>query len=279
MNHKIEYTTTLITALYDIKRNSVDTSSSSLKTLDDYYVWFKKTLQINAPMVIYTEEISKSFILEHRPVEYPTKIIIQNLESIPYYKYHSQIKTILDSQEYKSKIKDPQRIECMIPEYNIIQYSKFEWLKETAEQNYFNTTYFMWVDAGISRFFPPIYNPKHIFPLKNGLDLLQTQKFVIQGRNLIYHINNISDTDFIWNSVNLLIGTMFGGTKEIIQTISQKINTCFENTMLKNINVNNEQLALALIWKHNPNLFKVFYNHWENKGLHLPLFIYMATNQ
>ena len=69
----MKYTTTLITALYDIKRNSVDTSSSSLKTLKDYYVWFQKTLQINAPMVIYTEEISKPFIIKYRPSEYPTK--------------------------------------------------------------------------------------------------------------------------------------------------------------------------------------------------------------
>jgi len=275
----MEYTTTLITALYDIKRNSVDTSSSSLKTLQDYYVWFKKTLQINAPMVIYTEEISKSFILEHRPSDYPTKIIIQKLETIPYYKYYPYIKTILESSKYKSKMKNPLRIECLLPEYNIIQYSKFEWLKETAQQNYFNTSYFMWIDAGISRFFPPIYNPKNVFPLKNGLDLLQTQKFVIQGRKIIYQINTISDTDFVWNSVNLLSGGMFGATKEIIQIISKKINDCFQTAMLKNMNVNNEQLALALVWKHNPQLFTIFYNHWENKGSHLPLFIYMATNQ
>tara|TARA_B100001093_G_scaffold404777_1_gene392920 strand:+ start:279 stop:1106 length:828 start_codon:yes stop_codon:yes gene_type:complete len=275
----MEYTTTLITALYDIKRNSVDTSSSSLKTLQDYYVWFKKTLQINAPMVIYTEEISKSFILEHRPSNYPTKIIIQTLETIPYYNYYSQIETILKLSEYKSKIKDPNRIECLIPEYNIIQYSKFEWLKETAHQNYFKTNYFMWIDAGISRFFPSIYNPKKVFPQINGINLLKKQKFVIQGRNIIYQINNVSDTDFIWNSINLMIGTMFGGTKESIQIISKKINDCFQTIMLKNMNVNNEQLALALVWKHNPELFTIFYNHWENKGLHLPLFIYMATNQ
>ena len=275
----MKYTTTLITALYDIKRNSVDTSSSSLKTLNDYYVWFKKTLQINAPMIIYTEEISKPFIIKYRPSEYPTKIIIQKLETIPYYKYYQQIKTILESPEYKSKIKNPQRIECLLPEYNIIQYSKFEWLKDISNQNYFNTSFFMWIDAGISRFFPPIYNPKNIFPQQNGINLLQTNKFVIQGRNLIYYINKISDTDFIWDSTNLLSGGIFGGTKESIQIISKKINDCFETIMLKNMNVNNEQLALALIWKHNPQLFNIFYNHWENKGLHLPLFIYMATNK
>lgn len=275
----MNYTTTLITALYDIKRKSVDSSASSLKSLDDYYIWFKKTLQINAPMVIYTEEISKSFILEHRPSEYQTKIIIQDLQNIPYYKYYLYIKTILESSDYKSKIKDPCRIECILPEYNIIQYSKFEWLKETSQNNYFNTSYFLWIDAGISRFFPPMYEPKNIFPQNNGLDLLQNNKFVIQGRNIIYQINNISDTDFIWNSVNLLIGTMFGGTKEIIQIISQKINDFFENIMLKNNNINNEQLALALVWKHKPHLFTIFYNHWENQGYHLPIFIYMATNK
>ena len=124
----MSYTTTLVTALYDIKRNTIDKSPHSLKTLDQYYTCFKKTLQINAPMVIYTEDITYQFIIDNRPKHYPTKIIIQPLEDIPYYKYRNQIKDILDSEDYKIKITDPQRIECLLPEYNIIQYSKFEWL-------------------------------------------------------------------------------------------------------------------------------------------------------
>ena len=79
----MSYTTTLVTALYDIKRNTVDKSPHSLKTLDNYYTWFEKTLKVNAPMVIYTEDISHQFIIDNRPKNYPTKIIIQPLEHIP----------------------------------------------------------------------------------------------------------------------------------------------------------------------------------------------------
>ena len=70
--------TVLITALFDINRQNYKNQKLALKTLDDYLVWFKKTLQLNSPMIIYTQENVKQFIIDHRPKEYPTKIIIQN---------------------------------------------------------------------------------------------------------------------------------------------------------------------------------------------------------
>jgi hypothetical protein len=40
-----------------------------------------------------------------------------------------------------------------MPEYNLIQYSKFGWLEEAIQENPFDTSSFFWIDMGISRFF------------------------------------------------------------------------------------------------------------------------------
>ena len=49
---------------------------------------------------------------------------------------------------------------------------------------------------------------------------------------------------------------MFGGYKEIISIIGSKIKTIFE-WMLSQNNVNNEQLALTLVWVDNKDLFQI----------------------
>ena len=92
-------------------------------------------------------------------------------------------------------------------------------------------------------------------------------KFIIQSR---YDINtyNITD-DFIWTAENLLKGSMFGGYKDTVLKIEKLLEYIFNNTMLNKNNVNNEQLALALVYKSNPELFYLIN---DDKRFHLILF-------
>ena len=264
---------TVITALFDIKRCTYKNQKLALKSIDDYLPWFKKTLQLNCPMVIFTEDKLKEFVLENRPKDYKTEIIIQKLEEIPYYKYKDRINIIINSEEYKTKIQHPDRIECKSAEYSIIQYSKFDWLNIVSEKNPFSSDFFFWMDAGCSRFFlefdmkREFPGPKMNFFLKNNL----SNRIFIQGRADLKDYN--IDTNFIWKSENLLIGTLFGCHKDFCCLLSKKINSIFENEMLKNNNLNNEQLALALLWKSQPELFFVYMNYLK---FHLPLFLGMC---
>ena len=50
---------------------------------------------------------------------------------------------------------------------------------------------------------------------------------------------------------------MFGGYKNIVLEVKKEVERIFVNEMLDKNNVNNEQLALALLWKQNPEMFKV----------------------
>ena len=261
--------TVLITALFDINRQNYKNQKLALKTLDDYLVWFKKTLQLNSPMIIYTQENVKQFIIDHRPKEYPTKIIIQNIEYIPYYTYKTKIQEILNSEDYKQKMEDLDRIECNLPEYTIIQYSKFDWLQNAVDINPFNSKYFFWIDAGCSRFFEAADITQQ-YPGPKTTEILNnvSNKLFCQCR---IDINaSLKDPNFFYKSYNLIYGTLFGGNANIINFISQSVKLVFEDLLNKNI-VNNEQLVLAFIYSKCPNNFHLYVNNIPKK--HLPLFL------
>ena len=143
-------TSTIITALYDIGRDK----NGDGRTIDQYLNWFAKTLQLNVSMVVYTEEKFKDFVCKTK--QNNLKVIVRPLSEIPYYKYNDTIVTILNDQQYKSKIIDPDRVECNLSLYNIIQYSKFDWIVEAIQEKYFDTEYYFWMDAGCSRFFQDV---------------------------------------------------------------------------------------------------------------------------
>ena len=138
--------TTVVTALFDIDREK----RGDGRRLQDYFVWLKKTLKLKCNLYIVTEEKFKDFIVLHRDQNLNTKIKITTLNTSKYYKYLDDIKRIINNKEYKKRISYPNRVECTLPEYNIIQYSKFGWLEDCIVENPFESKYFFWIDAGIS---------------------------------------------------------------------------------------------------------------------------------
>ena len=260
--------TTIVTAFFDIGR---DTKGDG-RTIDEYLQWIKKTLQLNCNLFIVTESKFRNFFEENRPKEYSTVIKVIDFKDSHYYKYYDKMKEILQSQEYINKIKHPDRVECKMPEYSIIQYSKFHYLQMAIEENPFQTEYFLWADAGISRFFLDV-DLSCEYPGINGNIKLEEakDKFIIQNRQDIYSypLNN----DFIWESANLLCGTMFGGSAFIVKKIAKLVEQVFIEKMLNKNNVNNEQLALALVWNGHKELFYLVGNYTHH---HLWLFKYLS---
>ena len=259
--------TTVVTAFFDIGRDKSDG-----RTIDEYLQWIKKTLELNCKLFIVTEPKFESFFIDNRPEIYRKNTVIKiiDFKESHYYRYYDKIKEILESLEYTSKIKDPNRVECKLPEYNIIQYSKFHYLQMAIEENPFQSEIFLWADAGISRFFLDVDLSKS-YPSPNGERILhENRKFIIQNRNDIYSYP--LDDSFVWKSDNLLSGGMFGGSPCVIKKIAELVEQVFEK-MLNNNNVNNEQLALALVWKDNPDVFCLIHNYLN---FHLCLFKYLS---
>jgi hypothetical protein len=259
-------TSTVITALFDIGR---DKDCGDGRSINQYKQWFDKTLSLNVPMVIYTEKQFEKFIWERRKKD-NTKVVIQKLNKIPYYSYKDKLDSVLSDPSYKANIMDPHRIECNLSLYNIIQYSKFDWILEAIEEEYFDTDYYFWMDAGCSRFFQDVDTT---IEWPKNYNILSKDKFNIQGnRNTnTYKVNDWNQ--YIWDCNSMLVGTLFGGRKDVCQNMARLVKQLFEYYLNNNI-TNNEQIILQLLHKQHPDFFNVYI---ELDGNHLPLFKKLAS--
>ena len=245
---------TIVTAFFDIHR---DTKGDG-RTIHEYMQWIEKTLQLNCNLYVVTESKFVPFIKEKR--RYPLYIHEDTLENAAYYKYLPRMKDILNSDAYKQRIACPQRVECILPEYNVIQYSKFGWLEEAIRVNPFQSDTFFWMDAGISRFFLDV-DIRLPYPR-----IVPSNRFIIQKR----HDLETCCMD-IWKADNVLKGTMFGGHRDSVLAVSSKVEEMFQS-MLSQGNVNNEQIALAMVYHANKELFFIV----DDSSVHLQLFKYLS---
>jgi hypothetical protein len=257
----------LVTALFDIGRENTGDG----RTMEHYLNWFGNTLNLKTPMVIYTEERFREFVEKRRnQIDEYTKIVIQDLSEIPMYKHKDRMNRIIKNPSYISKIKDPSRIECNLDLYNIIQYSKFGWLEREINLGS-NEDFYFWIDAGCSRFF----NDFDLDLNWPNVNKLMDDKFIIQGNVNTMRILPDMDTDtYKWDNNCILVGTLFGGKCESILEVSREVIKILEEEMINMNMVNNEQIALGILYKRRPDLFSVYINL---DGGHLPLFKHLGV--
>ena len=255
---------TLVSALFDINR--VDG-----RKWEEYLKWFEITLKLRVPMVLFLDRDMQEFIDKRRGdlfskpeiKEYlHTQTLYQTVEDIPYYGLKDQIQEILDSDQYKKDMADPERIECKQAMYPIIQYSKFPWLTKAAEMNPHKSDYFFWLDAGGSRFFED-YDLTQNYPseeAKKALDEMGDSFLVQMNTEYYTDLANAKtlSTDYLYDNRSYVLGSMFGGHKKSLFRVCDMIHDVLMNDMLANNTINNEQIALGYLIKKYPDEFSLY---------------------
>ncbi len=175
---------------------------------------------------------------------------------------------------YRSRIESANRVECRLPEYNIVTFSKFHYLKIAMSRNPFNSTYFFWMDAGLSRFFMDV-DVLQPYPSSSFVNFLarNPEKFIIQ-KHLLFDGNTIND-ESVWTDYSFIAAGMFGGGKNIVLKVGELVEWIWNEKMLARKNVNNEQKAITLAWKYHPEYFILSDNVY---GGAMSLFKLMAEN-
>ena len=260
---------TVVSALFNIDR--VDG-----RKWDEYLKWFDKTLQLKVPMILFITEDLVEFVEERRG-DLPTELIVDTIDDIPYYHLKDEIQDILDSEEYKENISDPDRIECKQAMYSVIQYSKFPWIKYAVEKNPHDTDYFFWLDAGGSRFFDN-FDLTEQWPSKEACKSLEEmgESFLLQ-MNCDYYPDLYNadelDLDYFYDNRSYVLGSLFGGHKNKIPSVCDLVEDVLINEMINKKNVNNEQIALGYIIKKYSDEFSLYE---RTTGKHMALFTELA---
>lgn len=261
----MENNSVIVTALYDINREN----NGDGRKFSQYLDWAEETLKLNSNFVVYADgETIKE--LTRRIGAKPSIYYIESLlENSPLFALKPQIESIIYSEEYRNKIQHPNRIECILPEYGILQYSKFHWLKDAIDRNLFSSTHFYWADCGLSRHFNCKVDESKVFPSQDKL----TDKFLIQGNINTGHIP--IDDNYLWKSDCVVVGSLFGGAEDIVEKVCDLSLDFLQKDMLDKGLYNNEQLCLAHVAAKNPELFDIYID--LSQGDHLPLFRHVSN--
>ena len=248
---------TFVSALFNIDR--VDG-----RKWDEYLKWFDVTLQLQAPMTLFVTEDLVEFVQKRRngTGKFATHIITSKVDEIPYYDLKDEIQEILDSEEYKKNMADPERIECKQAMYSVIQYSKFRWLIQSLAYNGKECDYFFWLDAGASRFFEG-YDLSKEYPseeAKKALDEMGDSFLVQMNTEYYTDLANAKtlSTDYLYDNRSYVLGSMFGGHKKSLFRVCDMVHDVLMNDMIANNTINNEQIALGYLIKKYPDEFSLY---------------------
>ena len=161
--------------------------------------------------------------------------------------------------------------------YSVIQYSKFLWMKEAIELNPFDSEIFFWLDAGGSRFFDN-FDLTEDYPSESAVESLEGmgETFLVQMNcdyyEDLFRADSLSD-NYLYDNRSFVLGSMFGGHKNIIPKVSDLVEDVLLNKMIAEGNVNNEQIALGYLVKNHPDEFSVYE---RTNGKHMDLFTELA---
>jgi hypothetical protein len=218
------YHSTLVSAFFDISREG--------RPKEEYFQWIKETQKLNAPFIFFVEKkyekiVSNMFQNRTRPY----LIITTEMNELLFYKDINKVKQIMVLEDYKSKISSNDRIECVNPLYSIVIFSKFYLMNRAAQINPFNSEKFIWMDAGISRF----YGGFDLSLPINGTRIPNDKNFIMFETRAYSdpHFNNKDVNNLLWSDKNYIQAGIMGGTPQVIS----KVNNLMEkqwNKMISN---------------------------------------------
>jgi hypothetical protein len=185
----------------------------------------------------------KKKILEARSPVGPIQIYETSLTDVPMWSYRDQIKTIQDTPR---TVKYPKDISNILPEYCVIQYSKFGWLETTVTKNVFGSPMFAWIDAGLSRF----YDTQKVYSFGKPV----VDKFFIQADSTKRLIPDLTPDNYIGTSERILAGGMWVTSPGALKEVNTEVMRIWKDEMMAKNRLDNEQIALALVSQSLPSI-------------------------
>ncbi len=241
-----------VTAFFEIDRQMHDG-----RTTSEYLSWLSETLHFfpNA-IVFHDQSIDSNFISKHKSATF----FLCSIQDLPLYFEISKIRKICDSPiGFQSS-----DLVYRSPEYGIVVNSKFHFLSMATKHS--SLDFFMWVDAGYSRFssFSVSSSPIKFTNLGRFESLFQLS---VKGliRNLITsRSNSIENFCKVGNSARILCGISFLLSREMIPQ-AEDVLTSLHNAWLDEGKWDTEQVAIIhVITQLNSTFVFEFNNYYDS---------------
>lgn len=247
---------TFVTALYDIGRVG--------RSMSEYKAWLLETLtRIHDPFVVFLDDRLASFAADietaRRDVG-PVKIVLTPLEAIPMWRYRDRVAEIQRNPVWRSRLPHPADITNTLPEYCLVQYSKFGWIESVIHEDYFGTGRVAWMDAGFCRFFPEGVSGFACCGAAGG------SAFVVQSdaQDSLATLRDLHESEYIGTNQRILQGGLWFSDASSFLEVKREVLRVWDEDMMAVGRLDNEQIALAIAAKRRPELFRFV---WSQGGM------------
>lgn len=249
---------TVVTGLFNINRESWSDYKRNWAT---YLEYFKNTLTLKSKFVIYVEKNTIEFVIKERKKVDPnlefSKIIEIPFNKLPKYYLRSRIDEIMNSIEYKQGLIDPNPPEYNNPDYVILILSKMWLVEDAIKNNYYNTDYYMWVDAGIKHSKFRESDKGIIYPNISKINDIKGIRILCRTPP---QENDLNIKKFYRSHINRFgAGVILGNKTNIIQ-FNEKMDGVIEEALNNNL-IDSEQSLHTVCYLRNKDMFELIYNN------------------
>lgn len=244
---------TYVTALYDIGRGDLDGGFS--RSFDHYLETFDKLLKLDINLLIYCDQSLNSFI-DSRRKQSNTRIVNRSLDelkqSTPQF---DKIQKIRNSDSWKHQagwLSDSTQAKLEF--YNPLVMSKQFMLNDATLFNFFNTEYFVWVDAGIFNTVSLcnyINDPTFEKKLTTYLNKMLYLCFPYDGTVEVHGFSKNKLNEYAGHDTSHVArGGFFGGKKETINEINHLYYWLMNDTLTSGYMGTEESIFTIISYKH-----------------------------
>jgi len=195
--------------------------------------WFKTTLRINCPYVIFGTPQSLTLVKEHRH-GLPTHYVELDISEFHMYRYKDVIET--------------HPVHCPSKELNMIWSEKVFLMQRAAALDVYGSEYFAWVDSGVCtyRYCAP---PSEPFPNVPRLMSLPKDKFLFTSSEPYF------DPSLIGSYYHYITGT-FVLHKDFIDRFVEVFASSLARFMPHKMWMLTDQVVYTLVYYEHPELFE-----------------------
>lgn len=268
MSKEQNKTVTLVTGLWDIKRNEL--TEGWARDFESHYLEnFKKFLTIPYNLIVFGDKNLKDFVDKNKTHD-NIQFIERNLNWFKNEFYDTIQKIRKDKNWYTQKGWLENSTQAKLENYNPLVMQKMFLLNDANILDKFNSDYLFWLDAGITNTVHSGYftHDKVIDKLPNYIDDFSFICFPYEADGEIHGFNYQRICEYSGEKVNKVArGGFFGGPKKYISETNELYYSLMNETLNNHLMGTEESLFTILLYKYSDKFsyFEISSNGLINK--------------
>lgn len=244
---------TIVTGLFDLGRDKLP--DGFRRDFSHYIECFEKFLKATKayPLIVYLEAENEHVVWKHRDRE-NTRVVIKTLQYLRDFPFHSQVQKIrTDNKWYGQSGWMPDSPQAKLELYNPMVMMKQFMLNDATLFGFFDTKYYLWLDAGLSNTvnLDQYLNEEFERRITPHMNKMLYLCFPYDGTTEVHGFTKGPMDKFAGAQTKWVArGGVFGGSKDAINRMNDKYYATLNDTINSGYMGTEESIFTILTYKH-----------------------------